>query len=136
MKIIINNSFISTFKIDKLIRVCKLNFGSQHLVAAIGVLMGVLIGFNYEIKKILKKCKIFVFSNCHTTNFLMLKKTKIKTLSLLHKYFVVVFITNLLLFKIYLEINICKINYYFLVLKDNIKNFATIKNIRLIINKI
>jgi len=66
----------------------------------------------------------------------MLKKTKIKTLSLLHKYFVVVFITNLLLFKIYLEINICKINYYFLVLKDNIKNFATIKNIRLIINKI
>jgi len=132
MKTILNNSVIGAFTIYKPLCVFKLNFGSQHLVA-VKFLGGVFVGFNYKLKKIIKNRKTFIVTYSNIGGFLNLKKKK---LNLLHEYGIINLIKNLLYFKNYLEINICKLNNYLLLLIKKINNFARTKINILLTNKL
>jgi hypothetical protein len=132
MKTFINNSVIGSFTTYKPLCVFKLNFGSQHLVA-IKFFGGVFVGFNYKLKKIIKNSKMFIVTYSNIGDFLNLKK---KTLNFLHGYGIINLVKNLLYFKNYLEINICKLNNYLLILINKIKNFAQNKSNKLFINNL
>jgi len=96
----LNTNISNILKKNVAINNFKLNFGSQHLVA-IGILNGVLLGFYYELKKILKNIKILKRYNLELFYILKLKYKKIK----MHRNLLGLATISL---KNYLEISILK----------------------------